>query len=229
MIWALLVLAQFTDPGDVQPDSARPVAAVVKPSDRIAARPRVFVYSTPNCAGCKKFATWLAGNRDTSFFEFEYKAIPEWVQSVPAFHWQANDGTWKVSYGWYGIAAFLKVWENNQVVVAKKQLPKNTGKEALPDTLRRFAGETGTIVFRPDRKTRAEVTSGVTLDIGEMTARYDLRGDPKIVFEDPQPRGTVEKFGFGVGFVLQSALYEPPSTVKVGTNWKTIRISLDDH
>jgi hypothetical protein len=28
--------------------------------------------------------------------------------------------------------------------------------------------------------------------------------------------------------VLQSATYEPPSVVKVGTNWKTIRISLDD-
>jgi len=118
--------------------------------------------------------------------------------------------------------------ENNSIASAPKPRANDTGKEALPDTLRRFAGESGTIVFRPDRKQRAAVTDGVTLDVGEITARYDLTGEPRIIFSEPQPRGTVEKFGFGVGFVVDSAEWQPPSTVKVGTNWKTITVRIND-
>ena len=118
--------------------------------------------------------------------------------------------------------------ENNSIASAPRPKTNDAGKEALPDTLRRFAGDSGTIVFRPDRKQRAAVTDGVTLDVGEITARYDLTGEPRITFSEPQPRGTVEKWGLGVGFVLQSAIYLPPNVVKVGTNWKTITVQLDD-
>jgi len=53
--------------------------------------------------------------------------------------------------------------------------------------------------------------------------------EPKITFESPQPTGTVSKWGVGVGYRLLDAVYsERQNEVKVGTNWKTVRISLDD-
>lgn len=158
------------------------------------------------------------------------RQAPRETDTTPTWRFQGADGKWWQVVGWQGRAtvdALVRAYaeKNPQPVAARSKAPE---KEALPDTLRRFAGESGTIVFRPDKKTKATVTDGVTLDVGEITARYDLRGEPRITFDSPQPRGTVEKFGFGIGFVLESAIYEAPSTVRVGTNWKTIRVQLDD-
>jgi hypothetical protein len=235
VIALLLAFAQFTDPGDIRPGGVQreltlPVAPIVAHRDLAAARPRVVVYSSPNCPACTRFAAWLAANAETSFFAFEYKPTPQWVQSVPAFHWQANSGEWKVVYGWTGIDAFRRAWESEQVVAETVASRKTPAAERLPDTLRRFAGQRGTIVFRPDSPVSPEITDGVTLDIREIKARYDLTGaEPRITFESPQPTGTVSKWGVGVGYKLLDAVYsEPNREVRVGTNWKTVRISLDD-
>ena len=172
-------------------------------------------------------------------FPFEItRQAPRETDTTPTWRFQGADGRWWQVVGWQGRATVEQLVqayaaknpqrENNSIASTRKVSANDTGKEALPDTLRRFAGDTGTIVFRPDRKTKATVTDGVTLDVGEIVARYDLRGEPKITFTEPQPRGTVEKFGFGIGFLLQSAVYEPPNTVKVGTNWKTITVRIND-
>ena len=236
MIWTLLVLAQFTDPGDVKTGHTHPAAAVVHSSDRIAARPRVWLITSANCGPCQQAEAWIRQNG----FPFDIvRQAPADGDSTPSFRFQGADGRWWQVVGWRGretvetlvreYAAKNPQRENNSIASARKAPANDAGKEALPDTLRRFAGESGTIVFRPDKKTKATVTDGVTLDVGEITARYDLSGDsPRITFAEPQPRGTVERFGFGVGFVLQSALYEPPSTVRVGTNWKTITVRIND-
>ena len=235
VIALLLAFAQFTDPGDTRPggvqrDVTLPVAPIVAHHDLAAARPRVVVYSSPNCPACTRFAGWLRDNAETSFFAFEYGKTPAWVQSVPAFHWQSNSGEWKVSYGWTGIDAFRRAWENNQVAITAAPKRNEPEKQDIRETLRKFGGETGTIVFRPDRKQTPEITDGVTLTVGEIKARYDLTGsEPKITFESPQPTGTVSKWGVGVGYRLLDAVYsEPRREVRVGTNWKTVRISLDD-
>ena len=231
----LLAFSQFTDPGDTRPGGVQreltlPVAPIVAHHDLAAARPRVVVYSSPNCPACTRFAAWLRDNAQTSFFAFEYGKTPAWVQSVPAFHWQSNSGEWKVAYGWTGIEAFRRAWESGQVATETVASRKTAAAERLPDTLRRFAGQRGTIVFRPDSPVSPEITDGVTLDIREVKARYDLTGaEPKITFESPQPTGTVSKWGVGVGYRLLDAVYsEPNREVRVGTNWKTVRISLDD-
>lgn len=228
MIWTLLVLAQFTDPGDVKTGHTHPAAAVVRSSDRIAARPRVWLITSPNCGPCQKAEEWIRQNG----FPFEItRQAPAEGDSTPSFRFQGADGKWWQVVGWNGretVETLVREYaaKNPQPVAARPKAPE---RQALPDTLRRYAGDTGTIILRPDKRQRAAVTDGVTLDVGEITARYDLSGEsPRITFAEPQPRGTVERFGFGVGFVLQSAIYEPPSVVKVGTNWKTIRISLDD-
>ena len=228
MIWALLAIAQFTDPGDVKTGHTHPAAAVVHSSDRIAARPRVWLITSANCGPCQQAEAWIRQNG----FPFEItRQAPAEGDSTPSFRFQGADGKWWQVVGWRGretVEALVREYaaKNPQPVAARPRAPE---RQAIPDTLRRFAGDSGTIILRPDKRQRAAVTDGVTLDVGEITARYDLSGEsPRITFSEPQPRGTVEKFGFGVGYVLQSAIYEPPSVVKVGTNWKTIRISLDD-
>ena len=228
MIWALLAIAQFTDPGDVKTGHTHPAAAVVHSSDRIAARPRVWLITSANCGPCQQAEAWIRQNG----FPFEItRQAPAEGDSTPSFRFQGADGKWWQVVGWRGretVEALVREYaaKNPQPVAARPLAPE---RQAIPDTLRRFAGDSGTIILRPDKRQRAAVTDGVTLDVGEITARYDLSGEsPRITFSEPQPRGTVEKFGFGVGYVLQSAIYEPPSVVKVGTNWKTIRISLDD-
>ena len=229
MIAVLIALAQFTDPGDVKTGHTHPAAAVVRSSDRIAARPRVWLITSANCGPCQQAEAWIRQNG----FPFDItRQAPAEGDSTPSFRFQGADGKWWQVVGWNGretvetlVREYAKV--NPQPVAARPKAPE---RQAIPDTLRRYAGDTGTIILRPDKRQRAAVTDGVTLDVGEITARYDLSGEsPRITFAEPQPRGTVERFGFGVGFVLQSALYEPPSVVKVGTNWKTIRISLDDN
>ena len=235
MIALLLAFAQFTDPGDTRPgdvqrDLTSPVAPIVAHHDQAAARPRVVVYSSANCLACARFAGWLSANGEQSFFAFEYKPVPAWVQSVPAFHWQNNAGQWKVSYGWTGIDAFRRVWENNQVAVTASPKRNEPEKQDIREVLRKFGGEGGTIVFRPDRKQTPELADGVTLTVSEIRARYDLTGaEPRITFESPQPTGTVSRWGVGIGYRLLDAVYsEPRNEVRVGTNWKTVRISLDD-
>jgi hypothetical protein len=238
MIPALLLLCQFSEPPRPAPPEQLipPAAAVVLPPDRIAeGRPKVVMITAANCRPCAEAEAWMR----TNGFPFEIdRRAPAAGDSTPTWRFQGADGKWWQIVGWDGratVEALVRAYaeknprlENNSIASVRKPRANDTGKEALPDTLRRFAGETGTIVFRPDGKRRATVTDGVTLDVGEITARYDLRGEPKITFTDPQPRGTVEKFGFGIGFVLQSATYQAPDTVRVGTNWKTITVRLDD-
>jgi hypothetical protein len=230
MIWTLLVLAQFTDPGDVQQEVTRPVAATVPHSSSgIAARPRVWLITSPNCGPCRAAEAWIEQNG----FPFELtRQAPREGDATPSFRFQGSDGRWWQVVGWEGrktVEALAKAYaEKNPQPVQTSTRKEAPAKSSLVDTIRQYGGDSGTIVFRPDKRQRATVADGVTLDVGEITARYDLRGEPKITFADPLPRGTVEKFGFGIGYVLQSATYEPPDTVKVGTNWKTIRISLDD-
>jgi hypothetical protein len=230
MIWTLLVLAQFTDPGDVQREVTRPVAATVPHSSSgIAARPRVWLITSPNCPPCRAAEAWIEQNG----FPFDLtRQAPREGDATPSFRFQGADGRWWQVVGWEGrktVETLAREYaaKNPQPVQAKPR-QEAPAKSGLVDTLRQYGGDSGTIVFRPDKRQRATVTDGVTLDVGEITARYDLRGEPKITFSEPLPRGTVERFGFGVGYVVQSATYEPPSVVKVGTNWKTIRISLDD-
>ena len=239
MIPALLLLCQFAEPPRPAPQPPAKRAEAIRPSPEAgnapAGRPTVVMITSANCPPCAAAESWIRQNG----FPFDVtRQAPRETDTTPTWRFQGSDGKWWQVVGWQGRATVEELvrayaeknprLENNSIASAQKPRANDTGKEALPDTLRRFAGESGTIVFRPDRKQRATVTDGVTLDVGEITARYDLRGEPRITCTDPQPRGTVEKFGFGIGFVLQSAIYEAPSTVRVGTNWKTIRVQLDD-
>jgi hypothetical protein len=231
MIAVLLALAQFTDPGDVRKQEfTRPVADAVKPSSVSAARPRVWLITSDRCPPCAAAEEWIRQNG----FPFELTRIaPREGDATPTWRFQGSDGKWWQVVGWNGRATVEELVrayaEKNPQPVAARVTPRTEPKSDLIDTLRQYGGQSGTIVFRPDRKQKATVTDGVTLDVGEITARYDLSsGSPRITFSEPLPRGTVERFGFGVGYVVQSATYEPPSVVKVGTNWKTITVTLDD-
>jgi hypothetical protein len=146
---------------------------------------------------------------------------------------QGSDGRYWQIVGWRGretveqlAAAYAEKNLRQEPVAAPRRA---TEPESTVDTIRRFAGRGGRFTFTPDQPQNAQVTDGVTLQVGEIRGRYDLTGpEPKITFDTPTPRGTVEKFGLGIGYRVEGATWSPPrNEVRVATNWKTIRISLE--
>jgi hypothetical protein len=135
--------------------------------------------------------------------------------------------------GWRGretveqlVAAYAEKNPRQEPVAAPRKAPAD---DSTVETIRRFAGRGGRFTFVPDSPQNAVVTDGVTLQVGEIKGRYDLTGpEPKITFDQPTPRGSVEKFGLSIGYRVEGATWSPPrNEVKVSTNWKTIRISLE--
>jgi hypothetical protein len=161
------------------------------------------------------------------------KTNPQNGQSTPTWVFQGHDGKYWQVVGWRGretveqlVAAYREKNPVSEPVAAPRRAPET---ETTVDTIRRFAGRGGRFVFVPDQQQTATVTDGVTLQVGEIRGRYDLSGpEPRITFDDPTPRGTVTKFGLGIGYRVEGAVWSPPrNEVRVATNWKTIRISLE--
>jgi hypothetical protein len=135
--------------------------------------------------------------------------------------------------GWRGretVEQLVQAYREKNPVSEPVAAPRKAlADDSTVDTLRRFAGRGGRFTFVPDRPQTAQVTDGVTIDVGEIRGRYDLSGpEPRIILDDPTPRGTVTKFGLGIGYRVEGATWSPPKNeVRVSTNWKTIRISLE--
>jgi hypothetical protein len=145
---------------------------------------------------------------------------------------QGADGRWWQVVGWRGretveqlVAEYAAKNPRQEPVAAPRRAPE---AETTVDAIRRFAGRGGRFTFTPDRPQTAQVTDGVTLEVGEIRGRYDLTGpEPRITFDDPTPRGTVTKFGFGIGFRVIGAEYEPKTqTAIVDTNWRQVQIKV---
>jgi len=235
----LAALGQFTDPGPIQTGgpgvtpraSDTATGGVLSSSPRnAAALPRVWMVTSPNCPPCAAADAWI---RDNGFPFAVTKTAPQNGQSTPTWVFQGADGKWWQIVGWRGretveqlVAAYREKNPVSEPVAAPRRAPET---ETTVETIRRFAGRGGRFVFVPDQPQTAEVTDGVTLQVGEIRGRYDLSGpEPKIVLDDPTPRGTVTKFGLGIGYRVEGATWSPPrNEVRVATNWKTIRISLE--
>jgi hypothetical protein len=186
--------------------------------------------TSPNCPPCAAADAWI---RDNGFPFAVTKTSPQNGQSTPTWVFQGHDGKYWQVVGWRGretveqlVAAYREKNPVSEPVAAPRRVPE---AETTVDTVRRFAGRGGRFVFTPDQPQTATVTDGVTLQVGEIRGRYDLSGpEPRITFDDPTPRGTVTKFGLGIGYRVEGATWSPPrNEVRVATNWKTIRISLE--
>jgi hypothetical protein len=240
MIILLAALGQFTDPGPINPgpgSGSRHPAVVPSAADGTSspvgiatALPRVWMVTSPNCPPCAAADAWI---RDNGFPFQVTKTTPQNGQSTPTWVFQGSDGRYWQIVGWRGretveqlVAAYREKNPASEPVAAPRRAPE---AETTVDTVRRFAGRGGRFVFVPDQPQTAQVTDGVTLQVGEIRGRYDLSGpEPRITFDDPTPRGTVTKFGLGIGYRVEGAVWSPPrNEVRVATNWKTIRISLE--
>jgi len=124
------------------------------------------------------------------------------------------------------VQAYAEKNPRQEPVAAPRKAPAD---DSTVETIRRFAGRGGRFTFVPDQPQNATVADGVTLQVGEIHGRYDLTGaEPRITFDNPTPRGSVEKFGLSIGYRVEGATWSPPKNeVRVSTNWKTIRISLE--
>lgn len=210
-------------------------------------RPLIVVYSAPNCPGCKRWSEWWRLNRETSPFRFEVRPTPEWVTAVPAFHFQTSrQGKWAVAYGWYGLDNLKSAWQQeNPGWSATADQVRRIPSRVLPDSavasqdlqevlpmLRRFAGTSGRFTFTPDSAIDAPVKDGLTIRYQTISGRYDTSGPaPRIVFDQPTPAGTVTiPYTLGawrVGYRVEAATLEPDAVV-VETDWKRVRIALED-
>ena len=172
MLPILLALCQFSDPPRPAPQPPAKRAEADRTPDAMIAegRPKVVMVTSANCPPCAAAEAWMRQNG----FPFDVtRQAPRETDTTPTWRFQGSDGRWWQVVGWQGRATVEQLVQayaekNPQPVAARAKAPE---KESLPDTLRRFAGESGTIVFRPDRKQRAAVTDGVT----PMLAR-SLRG-----------------------------------------------------
>jgi hypothetical protein len=235
----LAALGQFTDPGPIQTGgtgTTHPRAPITAEGGQSSAPliatalPRVWMVTSANCPPCAAADAWIAQNG----FPFAVtKTNPQNGQSTPTWVFQGHDGKYWQVVGWRGretveqlVAAYRDKNPVSEPVAAPRRAPE---AETTVDTIRRFAGRGGRFTFVPDQPQNAQVTDGVTLQVGEIKGRYDLSGpEPRITFDQPTPRGTVEKFGFGIGYRVEGATWSPPKNeVKIATNWKTIRVSLE--
>ena len=235
----LAALGQFTDPGPIQTGgtgTTHPRAPITaadgtsSPTGNATALPRVWMVTSPNCGPCRAADTWIEQNG----FPFQVtRQAPREGQSTPTWIFQGSDGRYWQIVGWRGretveqlVAAYREKNPVSEPVAAPRRAPE---PETTVDTIRRFAGRGGRFTFVPDQLQTATVTDGVTLQVGEIKGRYDLTGpEPRITFDQPTPRGTVEKFGLGIGYRVEGATWSPSKNeVRVATNWKTIRISLE--
>ena len=236
----LAALGQFTDPGPIQTGektgTTHPRALISANNEtsslvaNAAALPRVWMVTSPNCPPCAAADAWIAQNG----FPFAVtKTNPQNGQSTTTWVFQGHDGKYWQVVGWRGretVEQLTQAYREKNPVSEPVAAPRRaTEAETTVDTVRRFAGRGGRFVFVPDQQQTATVTDGVTLQVGEIRGRYDLSGpEPKITFDDPTPRGTVTKFGLGIGYRVEGAVWSPPrNEVRVATNWKTIRISLE--
>jgi hypothetical protein len=185
--------------------------------------------TSPNCPPCAAADAWIEQNS----FPFEVtRQAPREGQSTPTWIFQGSDGRYWQIVGWRGretveqlVAAYRDKNPVSEPVAAPRRAPE---AESTVDTVRRFAGRGGRFVFVPDQPQTATVTDGVTLQVGEIRGRYDLSGpEPRITFDDPTPRGTVSKFGLGIGFRVTGGEYQPRTrTAYVDTNWRRVEIKV---
>ena len=235
----LAALGQFTDPGPINPGpgSGSRLSAVVpsaadgtsSPVGIAAALPRVWMVTSPNCPPCAAADAWIAQNG----FPFQVtRQAPREGQSTPTWILQGADGRYWQIVGWRGretveqlVAAYREKNPVSEPVAAPRRAPE---PESTVDMVRRFAGRGGRFVFVPDQPQTSTVTDGVTLQVGEIRGRYDLSGpEPKIILDEPTPRGTVTKLGFGIGFRVTGGEYEPKTkTAYVDTNWRRVEIKV---
>jgi hypothetical protein len=235
----LAALGQFTDPGPIQTGEKTgtthpraPISANNETSSLVAnaaALPRVWMVTSANCPPCAAADAWI---RDNGFPFSVTKTTPQNGQSTPTWVFQGQDGKYWQIVGWRGretveqlVAAYRDKNPVSEPVAAPRRAPE---AESTVDTVRRFAGRGGRFVFVPDQPQTATVTDGVTLQVGEIRGRYDLSGpEPRITFDDPTPRGTVSKFGLGIGFRVTGGEYQPRTrTAYVDTNWRRVEIKV---
>lgn len=235
----LAALGQFTDPGPIQTGEKTgtthpraPISATNGTSSTVAnapALPRVWMVTSPNCGPCRLAEKWIEDNG----FPFSVtRQAPREGQSTPTWIFQGSDGRYWQIVGWRGretveqlVAAYAEKNPRQEPVAAPRRAAE---AETTVDTIRRFAGRGGRFTFTPDQPQNAQVTDGVTLQVGEIKGRYDLTGpEPKIVFDTPTPRGTVTKFGFGIGFRVDGVEYRPATkTGIVRTNWRQVEFKV---
>ena len=234
----IAALCQFTDPGDTRPGKGRTHPPAELPSavdsslpiESAAALPRVWMITSPACPPCARAEEWI---KDNGFPFAITRQAPREGQGTPTWVFQGADGNWWQIFGWRGretveqlVAAYREKNPVSEPVAAPRKAPAD---DSTVETIRRFAGRGGRFTFVPDQPQNATVADGVTLQVGEIHGRYDLTGaEPRITFDQPTHRGTVEKFGLSIGYRVEGATWSPPKNeVRVSTNWKTIRISLE--
>jgi len=103
----------------------------------------ITVYVMDGCSGCVPVKDYWENlpesEREKLDFKLQFKAPPEWVQMVPCFHWNANDGSW-MKVGWIGPESLSGTLKLSQGKIAEATIKdsltvgstESVVKESLP-------------------------------------------------------------------------------------------------
>lgn len=107
-----------TDPPSVETDPSMSE----KSGSEEKQKPLVTCYSSQygvHCPGCIKAKQWYEGlsDKDRAALPFRVRftsEVPNWVQAVPTFHWNAADKSYQIE-GWHGPEHLIQSWQNSFV------------------------------------------------------------------------------------------------------------------
>lgn len=228
------------EPVSIEP--ARKIEPVAIPESQIPPpikRPSIYVYSSDNCEPCKAF------ERDAEAgafprLTFEHRVPPAWVNSVPTFHFAGEDNQWYSRSGYLTAAGLIHAYSlvnprfsqepdlpaPATVEKPTAQVPSGAGS-TIAEQFQKFAGTSGTFEIKPERPIAATLDDGTAVSYIVIRGRYSIvDGRPKLTLSDPMPTIVATKFFMRFGVTLQDAIYDPPSSVSIGTSRGRYRIEL---
>lgn len=229
-----------------EPASKESLPAVPHDAETSAAGARtltlVYFYSLPGCsAGPQVRGAIARGEFTDAGLDVQERPAPSWVTTCPTFHWQLPDGRWwkypKAGSSEYSIQGMIAEFDRTVPGARlKATASRATGGSPITssspfDQIQKFAGPSGSFVFRPDSPIAAQLDDRTSIRYPSIQGRYTVRdGFVEMKLEPPLPSGEYRKW-LRFGFQIQGAagpenLTATAADIRIDTNRGPQRVTI---